>query len=127
MEDINELKFSLTLKNYHEFHLEVESKVCFIFQLFNKCFDSCDPMDNLTLNRLITVSSELMLIDDPLIVNNVSDEKQRLEIKQRLTNERDVLRSTLEQLKQIGTKKAVSNFDVYDEKMNALKIIFNIK
>ena len=127
MEDIKELLFNLTLKDYHEFHLEVESKICFVFQLFNKCFDSCDPMDNLNLNRLITVSSELMLIDDPLIVNNVSDEKQRLEIKQRLTNERDVLRSTLEQLKQIGTKKAVSNFDIYDEKMNALKIIFNIK
>ena len=127
MEDLNELKFSLTLNEYHSFHLSLESKMSFVFQLFYDSFNGDESMNNQSLNRLITVSSELMMIDDPLVVDNVADEKERLELKQRLTNERNVLRQSLEQLRDIGTKNKVSNFDTFDTRTGALKTIFGIK
>jgi len=127
MDDLNELKFSLTMNEYHTFHISFESKLSFIFQLLYNSFNDNESMNNQNLNRLITVSAELMVIDDPLVVNNVSDEKQRLELRTKLTNEQNILRQSLEQLRDIGTKRAVSNFDTFDTRTKALKTIFDIK
>lgn len=129
MEDItNNLHFNLTIQDYHTFHMSVESKLSFIFQIFADSFNNDESINNLNLNRLIVVSTELMLIDDPLIVDNITDDKERLELKQKLTNEQNILRQSLEQLRDVGTKNnnnQVSTFDAFDIRTNALKTLFN--
>ena len=128
MEGIKNLKFNMTYHEFMEFQMKFESQTQFVLKVLFDSFTGDERMNNQNLNRYIVVSAELLMLDDAMIVE-YTDEKERDELRTRLTNEAQILRSTIEALDEnkgdVNLRKGGENnkFERFDAKLTLLSNI----
>ena len=129
MNDLKGLTYHMTYNDFMSYQMNFENHCGFYFKVLFDTFDKEERLNNHNLNRYIVCNAELLLLEDPVIVE-YADEKERLELKERLTNEAQILRTTIESLdankedKENLRKGAVNNkFEKFDAKLSLLKDI----
>lgn len=130
MEDIRKLHITIPYGEFGSVQMDIDSKLGYTFKLLQDCFDNEEMLSNLNLNRYTTIQAELMMLDDNEF-NTYFDKNEVDELKAKLNEEADLLRTLIEtkdddgkqSFKQSETKTrgCSDKFSKFDQRLNLLK------
>ena len=112
MDDIKDLTLSINMGDIHKFMIEYENLRDFIYSTIWQSFDESERAEP-TTNRVITISTELVLLNG--ILRQYINEKE-------LSTRIDTLNEELEEYKQVKSTKTKRGSDSeYERVFNVLK------
>ena len=123
MEDIRKLHITIPYGEFGSVQMDIDSKLGYTFKLLQDCFDNEEMLSNLNLNRYTTIQAELMALDFDEF-NKYFDKNEVDELKTKLNEEAELLRTLIESKNDNGTKtRGINNdkFSKFDKRLNLLK------
>ena len=125
MDDIRELTLNIKYQDVHSLSMDLEPKFMFVYKTIFDSFDRLEVESNPNLSRYVMISAELFSLND-VSFNKYFKEDEVKSLVSSLVEEQQILRNSLNNLRDINTKNKVSSFDTFDTRISALKTLFNI-
>ena len=125
----NELTITIRYCDIMKLMTDIEPRFNFIFQSLYSSFDKKEALNNHNLNRYIVLSAQLLFLqyDDFL---QYTDEKEVSALVDKLENERNVLRNTIEELNELknndGESKRGNNDNLFDKFDRRYELLSNV-
>jgi len=99
MNDIKDLTLSIKLGDIHQFMIKYEQQSAFIYKTIFNTFDEQDAINNDTINRIITLSAEIISLN--MFKDYVNSDE--------LETKRKTLNDELEQMNELKNKSENEN------------------